>query len=109
CLSDWSSDVCSSDLKHSFASTVLHEPPGSGLVTFRGTKLPGVAQYDLTGVQVNLPDVGEISSYLGELAGPTAEVNGVGDDRVEAGGHCCRGGGRLVKGERVSRFGDPVM
>jgi len=47
--------------------------------------MPRVAQYDLTGVQVNLPDVGEISSYLGELAGPAAEVNGVGDDRVEAG------------------------
>ena len=75
----------------------------------RGTKLPGVAQYDLTAVQVDFPDVVEISSYLSELAGPAREVYGVADDGVQTRGHGSRGGGRLIKGKRVSRFGDPVM
>src|ERR1700674_6008905 len=71
--------------------------------------LPGVAQYDLTAVQVDFPDVVEISSYLSELDGPAREVYGVADDGVQAGGYGPRGGGRLIKGERVSRFGDPVV
>jgi hypothetical protein len=53
------------------------------LIAVRGTKLPRVAQYDLTAVQVDFPDAVEISRHVGELAGAAREVDGVGDDGVQ--------------------------
>src|SRR6266403_3407592 len=78
-------------------------------IEVRGTNLTGVAQYDLSAVQVDFSDAGRISRYSGELAGPAREVYGVADDGVQTRGHGSRGGGRLIKGKRVSRFGDPVV
>src|SRR6266850_8079290 len=77
-------------------------------IAVRRTKLPGVAQHQSAAVEIDFPDEIEISSYSGELAGAAAEVGGVGDDCVHAGSHLGRGSSRLVKGERVSRIGDPV-
>src|SRR3977135_4238345 len=78
-------------------------------IVVRRTNLTGVAQYDLSAVQVDFSDAGHISGYSGERAGRAREVYGVGDDGVQTRGYGSRGGGRLIKGKRVSRFGDPVV
>src|ERR1700730_17668506 len=72
-------------------------------IMVRETNLTGVAQYDLTAVQVDFPDVVEISCCRDKLAAPAREVYGVADDGVQTRGHEFRGSGRLTKGKGVSR------
>src|SRR5215475_1257583 len=75
----------------------------------REANLPGVAQYNVAGIQVSFSDVGEVSGRVSVLARPTAKVDGIGDHRVQTRRHLGRGGGCRVNRERVSRLGDPVM
>ena len=54
--------------------------------------MAGIAQHELTAIQVDVPNVVEVSCYSGELAVAAGEVDRVGDYCVEARPHRCRGG-----------------
>jgi hypothetical protein len=43
----------------------------------------GIAQHELTAIQVDVPNVVEVSCYSGELAGAAGEVDRVGDYCVD--------------------------
>src|SRR3546814_3274544 len=72
-ISDWSSDVCSSDLRLSFTGWVLGERPGRGLAAYSASKagLVGLAKslaLDLApaGITVNVVAPGWFDSPMAE-------------------------------------------
>src|SRR3546814_19288454 len=91
-ISDWSSDVCSSDLDHLMTADAVGVPGAAGVLQFQARAVGQVAQESEVGVAVAAEDL--VAEALGALhhggaegeGAPRTEARRVGKDR----GRPCR-------------------
>src|ERR1700747_2900969 len=79
------------------------------LVRFCETDCSPVAEYEFPGIQIGLPDGGEISAGIGIFACSTRQMGGIADYRVQTWCHLRGCGGCRVKRQCVPGLRHPVV